>query len=467
MAITASQRAGGKSCTSSTCCMPALFTRMSTRPNCAALYFIRSSMSAMRRMSAPWSATCTPMATSSPRAPSMSPKPLSTMFGPWRAGALARPKPMPLVEPVTRAVLPCSMGFPPNELRCNYDAINDAPAAHYSSASALLPDAIPMIEPRLHRVLCTGPASPATPATSGTDAPAPAGMHRMAYWEWRGWGAWNDTGHPAHSRVVVCVHGLARQGRDFDSLARALSPHARVICPDVAGRGQSDWLADPMAYQIPQYASDMLALLAQLQQSGPISTLDWVGTSMGGLIGLVIAGQPGLPLPVPVRRLVLNDVGPVIQWQALQRIAQYLGRWGQFDSLQQAADALWSVSSSFGPHTPAQWLELARARVRPLPQGGLALHYDPSIAVAFRAAYSTPESVTAGEAALWRLYDQITARTLLLRGVQSDLLAPATAQAMAGRGPRAHVVEFEGVGHAPMLMAADQLAAVTQFLLAQ
>src|SRR6218665_1152900 len=473
MAITASQRAGGKSCTSSTCCMPALFTRMSTRPNCAALYFIRSSMSA---------------------------KPLSTMFAPGRARALARPKPMPLVEPVTRAVLPCSMGFPPNELRCNYDAINDAPAAHYSSASALLPDATPMIEPRLHRVLCPGPASPATPATSGTDAPAPAGMHRMAYWEWRGWGAWNDTGHPAHSRVVVCVHGLARQGRDFDSLARALSPHARVICPDVAGRGQSDWLADPMAYQIPQYASDMLALLAQLQQSGPISQMDWVGTSMGGLIGLVIAGQPGLPLPVPVRRLVLNDVGPVIQWQALQRIAQYLGRWGQFDSLQQAADALWSVSSSFGPHTPAQWLELSRAMVRPLPQGGvgtalhpsvaappppgrwggvarawvgplpqggLALHYDPAIAVPFRAAYSTPDSVTAGEAALWRLYDQITARTLLLRGVQSDLLAPATAQAMAGRGPRAQVVEFEGVGHAPMLMAADQLAAVTQFLLAQ
>src|SRR6218665_76019 len=210
------------------------------------------------------------MASSSARAPSMSPKPLSTMFAPWRARALARPKPMPLVEPVTRAVLPCSMGFPPNELRCNYDAINDAPAAHYSSASALLPDATPMIEPRLHRVLCPGPASPATPATSrttppgpprglppgpasppapatsGTDAPAPAGMHRMAYWEWRGWGAWNDTGHPAHSRVVVCVHGLARQGRDFDSLARALSPHARVICPDVAGRGQSDWLADPM-----------------------------------------------------------------------------------------------------------------------------------------------------------------------------------------------------------------------------
>src|SRR6218665_5008 len=206
-----------------------------------------------------------------------------------------------------------------------------------------------------------------TPATR----PPPPGGGGVWWGGGGGWGVWKDAGEGARSRVVVCVHGLARQGRDFDSLARALSPHARVICPDVAGRGQSDWLADPMAYQIPQYASDMLALLAQLQQSGPISTLDWVGTSMGGLIGLVIAGQPGLPLPVPVRRLVLNDVGPVIQWQALQRIAQYLGRWGQFDSLQQAADALWSVSSSFGPHTPAQWLELSRALGRPLPPGGV------------------------------------------------------------------------------------------------
>ena len=315
-----------------------------------------------------------------------------------------------------------------------------------------------MNEPTLNYVMCPGPAAP---SVFPGRAPAPAQQHRMAYWEW------NATGNPAHPHVVVCVHGLSRQGRDFDTLARALSPHARVVCPDVAGRGQSDWLADPMGYQIPQYAADMLALLAHLHQQGPIGTLDWVGTSMGGLIGMGVAGQPGLPLPVPVRRLVLNDVGPVIQWQALQRIGQYLGQPVRFDSLQQAADAMWAVSTSFGPHTPAQWLELSRAMVRTLPAsegGGVTLHYDPAIAVPFNAL--TQESAAAGEAMLWQLYDHITARTLLLRGAQSDLLSRETAQAMAQRGPCARAVEFEGVGHAPTLVADGQVAAVTGFLLA-
>lgn len=281
----------------------------------------------------------------------------------------------------------------------------------------------------------------------------------MAYWEW------NATGNPAHPHVIVCVHGLSRQGRDFDVLARELSQHARVVCPDVVGRGQSDWLADPMGYQIPQYGADMVALLAQLHQQAPITTLDWVGTSMGGLIGMGITGQPDLPLPVPVRRLVLNDVGPVIQWQALQRIGQYLGFLAKFESLQQAADAMWAISTSFGPHTPAQWLELSRAMVRSLPEGGVTLHYDPAIAVPFRSL--TQEAATAGEAFLWQLYDQITARTLLLRGAQSDLLSHETAQAMGARGPRAQLVEFAGVGHAPTLVAADQVAAVRDFLLAE
>lgn len=280
----------------------------------------------------------------------------------------------------------------------------------------------------------------------------------MAYWEW------NATGHPAHPHVVVCVHGLSRQGRDFDTLARTLSPHARIVCPDVVGRGRSDWLADPMGYQISQYVADMVAMLAQLHQQGPITSLDWVGTSMGGLIGMAVAGQPGVPLPAPVRRLVLNDVGPVIEWEALQRIGLYLGQLTRFESVQQAADAMWAVSTTFGPHTPAQWLELSRPMVRALPDGGVTLHYDPAIAVPFAAL--TREAAVAGEAALWQLYDHITARTLLLRGAQSDLLARATSQAMAERGPKAHVIEFEGVGHAPTLVAPDQVAAVKDFLLA-
>lgn len=279
----------------------------------------------------------------------------------------------------------------------------------------------------------------------------------MAYWQW---------GDPANPHVVLCVHGLSRQGRDFDVLAEYLCDEVRVICPDVVGRGQSDRLQDPMGYQIPQYAADMMVLLNQLHQQVPIMTLDWVGTSMGGLIGVAVAGQPELPLPAPVHKLVLNDVGPAIEWQAITRIAAYLGKAGHFASLQEAADAMWAVSTSFGPHTPEQWLALSRHMVKPVPgavDGSVMLHYDPAIAVPVRA--TTEESARQGEAMLWQLFDNIKAPTLVLRGAQSDLLSHATAQAMTQRGPRARLVEFEGVGHAPTLVAMDQVCTVGDFLL--
>jgi pimeloyl-ACP methyl ester carboxylesterase len=279
----------------------------------------------------------------------------------------------------------------------------------------------------------------------------------MAFWQW------GDVGAP---HMVVCVHGLSRQGRDFDVLAQALVQRAgslRVVCPDVVGRGRSDWLKDPMGYQLPNYAGDMLAMLAQLHQQAPLTTLDWVGTSMGGLIGLAIAGTPGLPLPAPVRRLVLNDVGPAIQWQALARIGSYLGNTGTFASVQQAADAMWAISTSFGPHTPQQWLALSQAMVKPLPEGGVTLHYDPAIAVPFRTL--TQETAAQGEAALWQLYDNIKAQTLLTRGADSDLLSRQTALAMTERGPRPRLVEFAGVGHAPTFVTDDQVEAVAAFLL--
>ncbi|HSV47435.1 MAG TPA: alpha/beta hydrolase [Ramlibacter sp.] len=298
----------------------------------------------------------------------------------------------------------------------------------------------------------------ADPTLNYVPCPDAAGGHRMAYWQW---------GDAVAGHTVMCVHGLSRQGRDFDVLAQALvarSPRPlRVVCPDVAGRGRSDWLKDPMAYQIPQYVGDMLALLAQLNAQAPITALDWVGTSMGGLIGIGIAGTPKLPLPAPVRKMVLNDVGPAIQWQALARIGTYLGQTGRFDSVQQAADAMWSISTSFGPHTPHQWLALSQAMVKPHAQGGYTLHYDPAIAVPFRGV--TEASAAEGQAALWLLYDQLRCETLLTRGADSDLLAAETAAAMTARGPRARLVEFEGVGHAPTLIADNQVEAVASFLL--
>jgi len=290
-------------------------------------------------------------------------------------------------------------------------------------------------QPRLNHVQCVDTPSPTRMA-----------LHRMAYWEW---------GDPANQRVLVCVHGLARQGRDFDTLARSLSTAYRVVCPDVAGRGRSERLENPLAYQLPQYVADMVTLLARLDAQ----SVDWVGTSMGGLIGLGVAALPGSPL----RRLVLNDIGPAIEASALVRIGAYLGHPAHWRTLDEAADALWTISSSFGPHTREQWLALSAPQLAP-DGDGFKPHYDPAIAVPFRAA--TPEIAQAGEALLWQAYDSLKLPTLLLRGAESDLLSHATALAMTTRGPRARLVEFAGVGHAPMLVQPEQAQVVRDFLLA-
>jgi pimeloyl-ACP methyl ester carboxylesterase len=286
-----------------------------------------------------------------------------------------------------------------------------------------------MTEPRLRHVRCLDPK----------------GLHRMGYWEW---------GEPTNPRVLVCVHGLSRQGRDFDTLARAMVDRYRVVCPDVVGRGQSDWLADPMGYQFPTYVADMVTLIARLD----VEQLDWVGTSIGGLIGMGLASLPG----TSIRRLALNDVGPVIEPAAIARIGSYLGQPATWASLDEAAAALWAISRGFGPHTREQWLALTRPMLK---RDGERFkpHYDPAIALPFKAL--TPEVVAAGQAALWQAYDAIRCPTLLLRGAESDLLSRDTARAMTERGPRARLHEVAGVGHAPMLIADDQIEAVRGFLL--
>jgi pimeloyl-ACP methyl ester carboxylesterase len=286
-----------------------------------------------------------------------------------------------------------------------------------------------MHEPRLNHVQCLDSQ----------------GLHRMAYWEW---------GDPANAKVLVCVHGLSRQGRDFDALARAMSAEYRVVCPDVVGRGQSDWLADPSGYQIPAYAADMVTLLARLNAG----TVHWVGTSMGGLIGLVIAALKGSP----ISRLVLNDVGPAVEPDAIARIGTYLGAPLRWKSVDEAADALRAISQGFGPHTREVWLELTRPMVK-AEGDGFVPHYDLNIAAPFRSL--TPEVMKAGEAQVWAMYDSLRCRVLLLRGSDSDLLSPATAWAMTERGPKAELHEFAGIGHAPMLNSADQIAVVREFLL--
>jgi pimeloyl-ACP methyl ester carboxylesterase len=330
------------------------------------------------------------------------------------------------------------------QLQFHYDRLKDVQPIIVDVS--FTPALRPMSEPILQFLTVGEPAA-------GTDTP-----RRMAFWDW-------PAGNASSTHAVICVHGLSRQGRDFDALAQQLQPHCRVIAVDVAGRGHSDWLADPLGYQLPTYAADLAALILAFRAAQPALVIDWVGTSMGGLIGIALAAQPALGL----RRLVLNDVGPVLQWEALQRIGTYLGKNPSFDSEQAAADYLASISTGFGPHTPEQWLALSRPLLRQR-QGRWWLHYDPAIAVPLHATLAADPAgaqqwARDSEALLWGLFDHITAPTLLLRGADSDLLTVDTAERMAARGPHPRCVSFPGVGHAPTLIAADQRAVVSDFLL--
>jgi pimeloyl-ACP methyl ester carboxylesterase len=288
------------------------------------------------------------------------------------------------------------------------------------------------MSPRQHHVQCL----------------SPAGLHRIAYSEW---------GERDNPDVLLCVHGLTRMGRDFDRLARAMADRYRVICPDVVGRGHSDWLRDPSLYAIPQYVADMVTLIARLD----VERVDWVGTSMGGLIGIALAGQYG----APIRQLVLNDVGPRLGVAALARIGGYVGQPVSFGSLREAVDYVAVTAAPFGLTSQAAWTELVEPTIRLDASERYVFRYDPAIAVPFRSV--TPESAAAAEAATWALYDRIEARTLVVRGAQSDLLTPETAAEMAARGPHPRVVEVPGVGHAPTFMPEGEIALVREFLLAQ
>ncbi len=276
---------------------------------------------------------------------------------------------------------------------------------------------------------------------SSYDCRSPGGSHRVAYTEW---------GESDNPRVLVCVHGLTRNGRDFDTLAAALAVEYRVVCPDVVGRGASDWLSDKQGYGYPQYLSDMLALVTHLNAD----SVHWVGTSMGGLIGMLLAVQPGSP----ITRMVMNDVGPLIPKAALARIASYVGDDPQFASMQELDDYLRVIYAPFGPFTDEQWQGLVRSSARRLDNAGIGLAYDPGIAVPLRAM---PEQ----DVDLWSTWDKVQCPVLVIRGEQSDLLLADTAEQMTVTGPRAELSVLAGMGHAPTLMSEDQIALIARWLL--
>jgi pimeloyl-ACP methyl ester carboxylesterase len=291
-------------------------------------------------------------------------------------------------------------------------------------------------------------ANMAQPRFDSVQCISAAGIHRMAYVEW---------GDAANRDVVVCVHGLTRCARDFDRMAQALLPRFRVVCPDVVGRGLSDHLKNPLLYGIPQYVSDMFTLLARVNAQ----RLMWMGTSMGGLIGMGIAAQKDSP----IERMLINDIGPKIETSSLQRIGSYLGKMPRFADFEAAVDYVAMVSASFGEHSRDEWRELTRHVVQQTDVGqknsGWTARYDPAIAVPFMSA--TPEQAAAGEALLWQGWSAIKAQTLVARGENSDLLSRQTVAQMLAHNPRARSVEIAGVGHAPTFMHDDQIALAKKF----
>ena len=268
----------------------------------------------------------------------------------------------------------------------------------------------------------------------------PHGFHRLHYTAW---------GAPDNPRVLICVHGLTRNSRDFDHLAMSLEDQYRIFCPDVVGRGRSDWLTHRTDYGYPQYLNDMNALIAH---TGARS-IDWVGTSMGGLIGMLLAAQPNSP----IRRLVMNDVGPFVPKTALERIGEYLGKAPNFASLAEMEGYIRAIAAGFGPLTDAQWRHLTEHGAVRGEDGSYRFAYDPGIAEPFKAALEDVD--------LWPVWEAVRCPVLVLRGSESDVLSHGDAMAMGQRGPKAQVVEFTGVGHAPMLMDVEQIRTVRDWLL--
>jgi pimeloyl-ACP methyl ester carboxylesterase len=266
---------------------------------------------------------------------------------------------------------------------------------------------------------------------------------RLNYYDW---------GPRMHPKRVVCVHGLTRQGRDFDELAKGLSKQRRIVCPDLVGRGRSGWLTDKKLYNLDTYVAHMSGLLDHLGFEG----IDWVGTSLGGLIGMQLASER----PELIRRLVLNDIGPQLELDGIRTIGSYVGQDPRFKRLGEVAEYLKKVHADFGNLTDAQWSDMTTHSVMRHPEGGYGLHYDPAIGLPFKTppAKAPPPN--------WAVWERIQCPVLLIRGENSKVLSRATAEKMAKTGPRAEVVEIKGVGHAPALMSEEQVALVRDFITA-
>ncbi len=266
------------------------------------------------------------------------------------------------------------------------------------------------------------------------------GFHRIAYRDW---------GEATAVRTVFCVHGLTRNSHDFDPLARRLAADRRVVCPDLVGRGRSEWLTDPADYNLVQYNIDLAVLAARIGAD----SFDWIGTSLGGLMGIAFAGLPDSP----IRRLVVNDIGPEVPLPALWRVSRYMYKDHRFADLEQVEAHLRDALAPFGPMTDADWRHMARTSVIECGDG-LRLAFDPGI------SRNARRSSLLIHLNLWRYWDRITCPVLILRGAESDFLPPRLLERMCRRLPHAEVIEFEGVGHVPTLNSGEQIDILQDWL---
>ena len=279
------------------------------------------------------------------------------------------------------------------------------------------------------------------PTKTSITCPNQEGTHQISVTTW---------GEKTSAPPIICVHGLTRNSRDFDKLAAALAIDTQIICPDIVGRGKSDWVSNQSLYDYAQYAADMTHLINELQ----LGQVNWIGTSMGGLIGMMMAAMP----QSPVKKLIINDVGPYLEAAALDRIANYVGHAPTFASLQEVESYFRHVHAPFAPMTDEDWRAMAEHGAKQSAEGVYHLAYDPKIGDALR------EGLTGEDVNLWSLWEMISCPTLVLRGEKSDLLSKATATQMTKTGPKADLIEIDHAGHAPSLMSHDQIELVKSWL---
>lgn len=288
-----------------------------------------------------------------------------------------------------------------------------------------------------------------------------AGFHKVSYQEWGSGGVSSSNGKAVNSKSsstglatqacpLICVHGLTRNSHDFDKLAAKISQSRLVVCPDIVGRGQSGWLSNGALYDNIQYNADMNALIARLG----CDEVDWLGTSMGGLIGMMLAASENSP----IRRLILNDIGPYISYGSLKRIGNYVGKAPEFSDLKEAENYLREIHAPFAPMNDDDWRDMAATGVRENENGKLTLNYDPKIGDPLRAG------LTGFDVNLWPLWDMIKCPVLVFRGAESDLLTAEITDKMSKRGPCASIVEIDGAGHAPTLNSEEDIELIEEWL---